>query len=103
MCARSIAWPRRSRRYDACSSGHVTFVLYYAPGACSISPHTALREAELPFELVRVDLASKTYDGEHDFLEVNPKGYVFVLCIFDGCVVIENLVTIQYVADRVPQ
>jgi glutathione S-transferase len=30
--------------------------LYYSPGACSLSPHIALREAGLNFELVQVDL-----------------------------------------------
>src|SRR5258708_24158728 len=28
--------------------------LYYAPLACSLSPHVALREASVPFELVRL-------------------------------------------------
>ncbi|HMV54280.1 MAG TPA: glutathione transferase GstA, partial [Rhodocyclaceae bacterium] len=33
--------------------------LYYSPGACSLSPHIALREAGIEVELVRVDLATK--------------------------------------------
>ena len=38
--------------------------LYYSPGACSLSPHIALREAGLKFDLVKVDLrAKKTEDG----------------------------------------
>ena len=50
--------------------------LYFTPGACSLHPHITLREAGLPFELVRVDTrAHKTHDGA-DFYAVNPKGYV---------------------------
>ena len=82
----------------------MTYTLYYAPGACSISPHTALREAGLPFELSRVDLGKKTYeDGAKNYLEVNPKGYVPALRIPDGRVITENLVMIQYIADQVPE
>jgi glutathione S-transferase len=81
----------------------VTYTLYYSPGACSISPHTALREAGLGFELVRVDLGKKTYapDGA-SYLEVNPKGYVPALRLPDRRVITENLVMIQYIADQVP-
>ena len=37
-----------------------TYTLYYTQGACSLSPHIALREAKLPFELSKVDLRNKT-------------------------------------------
>ena len=33
--------------------------LYFTPGACSFSPHIVLRELALPFDLVKVDLASE--------------------------------------------
>ena len=33
--------------------------LYYAPGACSLSPHIVAREAGIPLELEKVDLGTK--------------------------------------------
>jgi glutathione S-transferase len=80
----------------------MTYTLYYSPGACSTSPHVALREAGLPFELVRVDLGKKTYGEGADFLAVNPKGYVPALRLPDGHVLTENAVMIQFIADQVP-
>ncbi len=76
--------------------------LYYAPAACSLSPHIVLREAGLPFELVRVSTKShKTQDGT-DFYLVNPKGYVPVLEWDDGERLTEGPAIVQWVADQVP-
>ena len=59
--------------------------LYFSPVACSFSPHIALREAGLDFELVKVDLKNHTLvsDGS-DFTKINPKGYVPVLELDNG-------------------
>ena len=77
--------------------------LYYAPGACSLSPHIVAREAGLPLELERVDLgAKKTASGE-DYRQVNPKGYVPALRLDDGSVLTEGPAIVQYLADRVPE
>lgn len=76
--------------------------LYYKPGACSLSPHIVLREAGLPFDLVKVDLAAKTLADGSDFLAVNPKGQVPTLGLDDGGVLTEGPVIVQYIADKVP-
>jgi glutathione S-transferase len=81
----------------------MTLKLYYTPGACSLSPHIALREAGLPFDLVKVDLASKKFDGGGDYFAVNPKGYVPALGLDDGQVLTEGAVIVQYVADQRPE
>lgn len=74
--------------------------LFYSPGACSLSTHIILREAGYPFDLVKVDLASKkTADGA-DFREVNPKGYVPALALDDGRVLTENIAIDEYLADH---
>lgn len=77
--------------------------LYYAPGACSLSPHIVLRESGLGFELEKVDLASKNTAGGEDYTGVNPKGYVPALKLDDGQVLTEGPAIIQYLADQVPE
>jgi glutathione S-transferase len=81
----------------------MTLKLYYTPGACSLSPHIALREAGVPFELVKVDLAGKKLETGSDYFAVNPKGYVPALGLDDGQVITEGAVIVQYVADLKPE
>jgi len=50
------------------------YTLYYATGVCSISPHIALLEAGLPFDLVKVDIRTKKLEDGSDYLAVSPKG-----------------------------
>jgi glutathione S-transferase len=78
--------------------------LYYAPGACSISPHVALREAGLPFSLEKVDFKTgkKLADGTW-FATINPKGYVPALQLADGRVITEGVAIVQYIADLKPE
>lgn len=76
--------------------------LYYAPGACSLSPHIALREAGLPFELARVSTKThQTADGG-DFYAINSKGYVPVLEWDDGERLTEGPAIVQWIADQAP-
>ncbi len=77
--------------------------LYFAPGACSLSPHIVLRELGLPFDLVKVDLAAKKASDGSDFKAINPKGYVPALLTDDGHVLTEGPALVQYLADRKPE
>ena len=76
--------------------------LYYAPGACSLSPHIVLHEAGLPFEAVRTDTKTKALPGGGDYRSVSPLGYVPVLELDDGTRLTEVSAIVQYIADRVP-
>ncbi|WP_342724877.1 glutathione transferase GstA [Bradyrhizobium sp. B097] len=75
--------------------------LYYSPGACSLSPHIALLEAGLPYDLVKVDLRAKKLENGDDFLQVNPKGQVPALALDTGEMVTEGPIIIQMIADKV--
>jgi glutathione S-transferase len=74
--------------------------LYYSPGACSLSPHIALLEAGLPYELVKVDLRAKKLENGDDFLKVNPKGQVPAVQFDSGELVTEGPVIVQMIADK---
>lgn len=76
--------------------------LYYSPAACSLSPHIVLREAGLPFELVKVSTKSHKLADGTDFYAVNPKGYVPVLEWDDGERLTEGPAIVQWLADQVP-
>lgn len=76
--------------------------LFYAPGACSMSPHIALVEAGLPFTLHKVDLKQKRVDSGEDYNGVNGKGYVPALELDDGQVLTEGPAIVQYIADQKP-
>jgi len=76
--------------------------LYYSPGACSLSPHIALKEAGLPFDLVKVDLKAKTLEDGSDYKAINPKGQVPALGLDNGELLTEGPVIVQMVADKVP-
>ncbi len=81
----------------------MTIKLFYTPGACSLSPHIALREAGVPFELVQVDLAAKKTEHGENFLTINPKGYVPALLTSTGELVTEGAIIVQYIADQRPE
>jgi glutathione S-transferase len=76
--------------------------LYFSPGACSLSPHIALREAGLDFVAERVDLRQKVTESGADFRAINPKGYVPALQLKDGTLLTEGPAIVQYIADQAP-
>ena len=76
--------------------------LYFSPGACSLASHIALREAGLPFEAVKVDLAAKKTADGGDYLAVTKKGYVPALRLDNGEVLTEGTAIMPYVADQAP-
>jgi glutathione S-transferase len=77
--------------------------LYYATATCSHAAHIALREAGLPFTLVRYDMKRVELDGGGRLEDVNPKGFVPVLELDDGRRLTEVAVVLQYIADQVPE
>jgi len=77
--------------------------LYFAPDACSLSPHIVLRELGLNFEAVKVDTKSKKTAAGGDFLAINPKGYVPVLELDNGERLTEGPAIVQYLADQKPE
>ena len=76
--------------------------LYFAPGACSLSPHIVAREAGIDLQLEKVDTKSHTFGSGGDFYSVNPKGYVPALEIKPGEVLTEGPAIVQYLGDQKP-
>jgi glutathione S-transferase len=77
--------------------------LYYAPATCSLAPHIALREAGVPFTLVRYDIKSTLLDDGRPLAEINEKGFVPVLELDDGERLTEVSAVLQYIADQRPE
>lgn len=74
--------------------------LYYSPGTCSLAPQILLREANLPYTLVKVDTGTHLTEDGTDFYTINPKGYVPVLELDDGERLSEGPVIAQFIADH---
>ena len=76
--------------------------LYYSPGACSLSPHIALREAGLAFTPVLASTKSHKLQDGTDYYTINALGYVPVLELDNGERLREGPAIVQYIADQVP-
>ena len=77
-------------------------ILYYSPGACSLADHIALQEADMKFDLVKVDLKTHQLEDGRSFTEINPKGYVPALQFDNGDVLTENIAILSKIADKYP-
>jgi glutathione S-transferase len=77
--------------------------LYYSPGACSLSPHIALREAGYKFDAEQVDLGTKKTKSGADYTKINPKGYVPALQLDNGELLTEGVAIANYLADQKPE
>jgi glutathione S-transferase len=82
--------------------GESKMKLYFAPGACSLSPHIVLREVGASFDLEQVDNQEKKTESGANYWTINPKGYVPVLELDNGERLTEGPAIVQYVADRKP-
>ena len=76
--------------------------LYYSPGACSLSPHIALKEAGLAFEAIAAPTKTHKLPDGTDYYTINPLGYVPFLVLDDGRTLHEGPAIVQYIADQVP-
>ena len=77
--------------------------LYYSPGACSLSPHIVLHEAELQHETVMVSTKSHKLQDGTDYYGINPLGYVPFLVLDNGDTLHEGPAIVQYLADLAPE
>lgn len=76
--------------------------LYFAPGACSLSPHIVARELGIELALERVDTTAKKTESGKDFWAINPKGYVPALELDNGELLTEGPTIVTYLADQKP-
>ncbi|HLH92671.1 MAG TPA: glutathione transferase GstA [Xanthobacteraceae bacterium] len=76
--------------------------LYFAPGACSLSPHIVLEEAGIAAETEQVNNQEKKTKTGKDYWSVNPKGQVPALQLDNGEMLTEGPVIVQYLADQKP-
>ena len=77
--------------------------LYFAPGACSLSPHIVLRESGSQFDLEQVNNQEKKTKSGIDYWTINAKGQVPVLELANGERLTEGPVIVQYIADKKPE
>ena len=77
--------------------------LYYATGACSLSPHIVAHEIGITLELEKVDTKTKLTEHGVDFNTINPKGYVPALRLDNEELLTEGPAIVQYLADLKPE
>src|SRR5689334_15557654 len=89
--------------HETPSPKETSMKLYYSPGACSLAAHIVAREAGVPVDLQKVDLATHKLADGADYYGVNPRGYVPALRFKDSePVLTEANIVVQYLADQKP-
>lgn len=73
------------------------YILYYAPGACSLSVHIVLEWVNATYKAVKVNPA------EPDYLKINPAGAVPALNIGTGVALTQCSAILKYLARQYPQ
>lgn len=76
--------------------------LYFSKGSCSLSPHIALCESGLDFELIEAPTKTHRLADGTDYYTINPLGYVPLLVMESGETLREGSVIVQYIAERAP-
>ncbi|SEA17354.1 glutathione transferase GstA [Microbulbifer marinus] len=76
--------------------------LFYAPGACSLSPHIVACEAGIDLEMCKVDLQEHKTESGADYREINPKGCVPALQLEGGEILTEGPAIVQFIAEQKP-
>jgi glutathione S-transferase len=76
--------------------------LYTMPGACSLAANIALREAGVPFDIVKISHRTHKSAEGVDINEINSKGYVPALVLDNGELLTENAALLPYIADLNP-
>jgi glutathione S-transferase len=77
--------------------------LYYAPAACSLSPHIIAHELGVKLDLVKVDLATKKTESGADFNAIVAKGYVPALELDNGQIITEGVAIDLYLSSLKPE
>lgn len=77
--------------------------LFFSPGASSLAPHIALREAGIAVDLVRVDLETDTVvSSGQRYCAIHPMGKVPALRLDNGSLLTETSAILTYIADLAP-
>jgi glutathione S-transferase len=74
--------------------------LYASPFSGSLAVNIILAEADLPAEIVWVDLATRRAEDGSDLSALNPKAQVPTLLLDDRAVLTETSAILQYLGDR---
>jgi len=78
------------------------YTLYWSPGSASMTPHGALEEAGVKFELKLTNVDA----GQHRdavYLKLNPNAKVPTLVVDDTFVMFESAAITMFIADRHPE